>query len=184
MIILRPATVTDIPQLKAWDRELHVISATTDDPDADEAHEGVTWEGEIALQSEVYRYFVADLDNRPIGAILIIDPHREPTQYWGACEPNLRALDIWIGGADDLGKGYGQIMMREAFKICFADPAVTGILIDPLASNLRAHAFYQRLGFQPVGRRLFHEGDVCLVHHLNRADWRALFPGDEPCPKS
>ncbi|MEL6831284.1 MAG: GNAT family N-acetyltransferase, partial [Pseudomonadota bacterium] len=33
------------------------------------------------------------------------------------------------------------------------------------------HRFYQRLGFRPIGRRMF-EDDDCLVHRLDRADWR------------
>ena len=49
---------------------------------------------------------------------------------------------------------------------------VEAILIDPLNSNTDAHRFYQRLGFRPIGRRLFDEDDDCLVHRLDRADWR------------
>ena len=41
----------------------------------------------------------------------IIDPLAEPTHYWGEVEPNLRALDIWIGEKDALGRGYGTAMM-------------------------------------------------------------------------
>jgi aminoglycoside 6'-N-acetyltransferase len=178
MITLRPATEADIPMLKAWDLESHVIAATTDDPDADEAHEGVAWEDEIAMQSDVYRYFIAESEGRAIGAMQIIDPHLEPTHYWGDCAPHQRALDIWIGAADDLGKGFGAQMMRTALALCFADDRVTGVLIDPLASNTRAHAFYQRLGFKPIERRVFNEEDDCLVHHLSRADWRAHVHGD------
>lgn len=173
MLTLRPATEADIPVLKAWDREPHVISATTDDEDAEEAFEGTTWEHEIALQSDVYRYFIAELDGRPIGAMQICDPHLEPTHYWGEIEPNLRALDIWIGPAEMLGKGYGEQMMRQAIALCFADAEVEAIVIDPLASNTRAHKFYQRLGFKAQGRRLFHDEDDCLVMRLARADWEA-----------
>jgi aminoglycoside 6'-N-acetyltransferase len=61
-------------------------------------------------------------------------------------------------------------MMRLALTRCFADPRVTGIVIDPLASNERAHEFYRRLGFKPVGRRRFGDDD-CLVHELTRRDW-------------
>jgi aminoglycoside 6'-N-acetyltransferase len=177
-ITLRPATVDDIAMLKAWDREPHVIASTTDDPDADEAHEGVTWEDEIAMQSGVYWYMIAELDGRPIGALQFIDPHLEPTHYWGEIEPALRAIDIWIGPADMLGKGYGDAMMRSAIALCFADPEVEAIVIDPLASNTRAHRFYQRFGFKPQGLRLFNHEDACLVHRLTRADWRLIESGD------
>ena len=106
------------------------------------------------------------------------DPHLEPTQYWGEIEPDLRALDIWIGEADARGKGHGEMMMRLAFVRCFSDPLVTAIIIDPLASNARAHKFYQRLGFVPTHRQVFHEEDDCLVHRLTRADWLARNQGD------
>ena len=172
MIVLRPATLADAATLKAWDKEPHVISATTDEPDAATAHDDMSWEDELADQSDLSRYYIAELDGRPIGAMQIIDPHLEPTHYWGEIAPNLRALDIWIGAAADLGKGYGEEMMRQALALCFADASVTAVVIDPLASNTRAHKFYQRLGFVPVGRRLFHDESDCLVHELTRAAWR------------
>jgi aminoglycoside 6'-N-acetyltransferase len=70
-------------------------------------------------------------------------------------------------------------MMRLALQLCFAEPDVTAIIIDPLASNTRAHKFYQRIGFQPVGlQRLGDDDDDCLVHRISRAEWRNQFPGD------
>jgi aminoglycoside 6'-N-acetyltransferase len=172
VIVLRPATLDDAPILKTWDREPHVISATTDDPDADTAFAGIAWEDELVGQSDLRRYYIADLDGRPIGAMQIIDPHLEPTHYWGEVAPNQRAVDIWIGVASELGKGHGEAMMRQALAMCFADSAVTAIVIDPLASNTRAHKFYRRVGFRPLGRRMFGDDD-CLVHELTRADWIA-----------
>ena len=169
---LRPATRADAVILMAWDKEPHVIGATTDDPDAKTAFEGIVWEDELAAQSEVSRYYIGERDGRPIGAMQIIDPHLEPTRYWGDVAPNLRALDIWIGDASDLGKGYGEQMMRQALDLCFADANVTAVIIDPLASNSRAHKFYRRLGFVPIGRRLFNDEDDCLVHELAREAWR------------
>ena len=102
----------------------------------------------------------------------IIDPQLEPTHYWGDVEPNLRALDIWIGETDALGHGYGTQMMTQVIDDAFADPSVTAIIIDPLNSNTDAHRFYQRLGFRVIGRRTFDDDD-CLVHRLDRADWEA-----------
>ena len=175
MITLRPATLADAALLAAWDREPHVIAATTDDDDAGTAHGDMSWEEELAGQSDLSYHVIAELDGRPIGVMQIIDPELEPTHYWGGMPPNLRALDIWIGPADALGKGYGEEMMRQAFALCFVDPKVTAIVIDPLASNERAHKFYQRLGFVPVGRRLFHDEDDCLVHELTRETWQRKY---------
>lgn len=174
-IVLRPMALSDVPLLDVWDRQPHVIAATSDDPDQTKAFGDTSWADELALVSDDYRYFMAELDGRPIGAMQIIDPHTETTHYWGDIEPNLRAIDIWIGAAQDLGKGYGEIMMRQAFRLCFGEPPVTAIVIDPLASNVRACRFYQRLGFVPEGRRMFGEDD-CLVHRLTREAWKERFP--------
>ncbi|MGE0629119.1 MAG: GNAT family N-acetyltransferase [Hyphomicrobiaceae bacterium] len=176
-IALRPMSLADVPQLDLWDRQPHVMAATSDDPDQPKAFGDTYWPDELALVRPDYQYFIAELDGRPIGAMQIIDPHTEETHYWGEIEPNLRAIDIWIGAAGDLGRGYGEAMMRRAFQMCFAEPAVIAIVIDPLASNTRAHKFYRRLGFVPEGRRMFGDDD-CLVHRLTRATWRERFPND------
>ena len=169
---LRPATPDDANLLAAWDREPHVIACSTDDPEAEVAFGGIDWREELAEQSAISFYRIAEVGGRPIGVMQIIDPHLEPTHYWGEIEPGLRALDIWIGPKDALGRGWGTEMMRQALDACFVDPQVHGVVIDPLASNADAHRFYQRLGFRPEGRRMFGDDD-CLVHQLTRADWEA-----------
>lgn len=176
-VALRPATTADIALLERWDREPHVITATHSDAAAAETDDFDAAEDlELAdtLGPDVWQLLIAEVDGRPIGAIRIIDPAREPTHYWGDdVEPNLRALDIWIGERDALGKGYGTEMMRQAIERLFADPAATEIVIDPLASNTAAHRFYRRLGFEDVGRRRF-DGSDCLVMRLDRARWEAV----------
>lgn len=167
---LRPATPADAVLLAEWDLEPHVIACSTDDPEADVAFGGIQWREELEDQSDVSHYRIAVAGGRPIGVMQIIDPHLEPTRYWGDIEPNLRAMDIWIGPKDALNRGYGTQMMTLALDDAFADPAVTAIVIDPLNTNTDAHRFYQRLGFEVVGRRMFDEDD-CLVHRLSRETW-------------
>lgn len=169
--------LSDVPVLEHWDQQAHVISATSDDPEATKAFGDTYWPDELALVAPDYQYLMAERDGRPIGAMQIIDPHTESTHYWGNIEPNLRAIDIWIGSPEDLGKGYGEAMMRQAFQLCFSEPTVTAIVIDPLYSNKRACKFYQRLGFVAEQRRIF-EDDDCLVHRLTRAAWKDRFPFD------
>lgn len=171
-VTLRPATLGDVPTLRVWDRQPHVIACSTDDPEAETAFDGIDWAEEIAAATPDSFYLIAELNGRPIGAMQSIDPATEPTHYWGEIEPNLRALDIWIGPPDALDQGHGAAMMIQAIDACFAEPEVTAIVIDPLASNTGAHRFYRRLGFRAEGRRMFGEDD-CLVHRLARADWEA-----------
>lgn len=160
MLNLRPATSADLELLQHWDEQPHILES---DPNDDWG-----WEIELARNPDWRKQLIAEVDDRPIGFIQIIDPAREDSHYWGDIAPNLRAIDIWIGEAAYLGKGYGTRMMQLAIAQCFADPLVTAILIDPLASNTRAHRFYERLGFQFIEPRWFGQDD-CFVYRLNRA---------------
>lgn len=169
-LVIRVATAADVPVLERWDVDPDVIACTSDDPNAEQAFDGAIWPDEIAANSDVSCYYIVELAGRPIAGMQVIDPHLEPTHYWGEMEPNRRAIDIWIGDSGDRNNGHGGRMMRAVIERCFADPAVTAIVIDPLNSNRNAHRFYQRLGFKIVGRRFF-EADDCLVHRLDRADW-------------
>lgn len=159
---LRPATPDDLELLRYWDQQPHVVAA---DPNDDWA-----WEVELGRTPDWREQLIAEIDDRPIGFMQIIDPAREETRYWGDAPAGLRAIDIWIGERNDLGKGYGSQMMRLALHRCFAEEDVTAVLIDPLAGNTRAHRFYERLGFRRIERRRFGEDD-CFVYRLERTDW-------------
>ena len=99
--------------------------------------------------------------------VQIIDPHRETDHYWGDVAENLRAIDIWIGEVEYLGQGHGSVMMATALEFCYSDPDVTGVLIDPLASNARARKFYEQMGFEFVEYRTFGT-DYCAVYQHTR----------------
>lgn len=162
-IRLRAACIGDIPLLRRWDDEPHIVAISGEGG-------GWDWESEIGQDVAWSAMLIAELDGRPIGFVQIIDPAEEETGYWGDCEANLRAIDIWIGEPDCLGKGYGTQMMRQALEMCFVQPQVRAVLIDPLASNERAIRFYGTMGFVPVGRRMFADDD-CLVMRLERAKY-------------
>jgi aminoglycoside 6'-N-acetyltransferase len=61
--------------------------------------------------------------------------------------------------------------MNLVLRRCFADPPVFAVLIDPLAGNVGAHRFYERLGFRFIERRRFGDDD-CFVYRLDRTDYR------------
>ena len=174
MVILRPATLADLELLRHWDKQPHIIAS---DPNDDWG-----WEVELDRTPDWRSQLIAEIKGRPIGYVEIIDPAREEDHYWGVVPANLRAIDIWIGEAADLNKGYGTQMMQLSLSRCFADPQVTAVLVDPLASNTRAHRFYERLGFRFVEHRRFGEDD-CAIYRLHRADWQpeASLPGSSDC---
>jgi aminoglycoside 6'-N-acetyltransferase len=159
VVSLRPATPEDIDLLRHWDEQPHVIAAKGD--------EDWQWQAELARQPPWREQLIAEVDGRPIGFLQIIDPARDESRYWGCVSEGRRAIDIWIGDQDDLGRGYGTRMMKLAIERCFSDPTVTALLVDPLDCNQRAHRFYERIGFEYVVCRRFGE-DSCFVYRLMR----------------
>ncbi|OQW31469.1 MAG: acetyltransferase [Nitrospira sp. SG-bin1] len=158
-IILRPVTLADLVLLRHWDAQPHIVAA--------KGNEDWEWEKELTKSPDWREQLIAEVDSRPIGYVEIIDPAREESHYWGDVPSALRAIDIWVGEERDLGKSYGTQMMQLALARCFADATVTAVLVDPLASNLRSHRFYERLGFQCIERRCFGLDDCC-VYRLDR----------------
>ena len=161
-IVLRDATLDDLPVLRHWDEQPHNIES---DPNDD-----WNWETELSRKPYWREQLIAEFNGRPIGFVQIIDPAAEETHYWGDVPTGYRAIDIWIGEKQDLGKGYGTEMMWLAIVRCFESENVNAILIDPLKTNTRAHRFYERLGFRLVEERKFGE-DECVVYRFDRKDW-------------
>ncbi len=165
MLILRQATYNDLKLLQHWDEQPHVIAS---DPNDD-----WDWEYELKREPEWREQLIAIVDNIPIGFIQIIDPAKEETHYWGEIEDGKRAIDIWIGEASYLGKGFGTEMMKLALNRCFQDATVKAVVIDPLSTNTKAINFYKRIGFQFVEQRNFDE-DCCEVYSIDRAAWKEI----------
>ena len=168
MIGLRTATLADAPLLQHWDEQPHVLAS---DPNDD-----WQWQQELGRDTDWREQLIAEHDGRAIGFIQIIHATEEDSHYWGEIAAGVYAIDIWIGEAPDLGKGYGTQMMQLALGRCFARPDVHTVVIDPLVSNVRAHRFYERLGFQFVAERQFGV-DRCRVYELRRSDFRQRYGG-------
>ncbi|MEM9534001.1 MAG: GNAT family N-acetyltransferase [Pseudomonadota bacterium] len=161
-VTLRPATPADQPLLERWDREPHVREAGIED-----------WPWAEELVAAPWREsFIAQLAGEPFGFLQIMDPAGDPGQYWGNVGAGFGAIDLWIGDPQRLGQGYGSQMLKQALALSFARDGVQAVLLDPLASNVRAHRFYRRFGFRFVEERWFDE-DRCCVFRLDRADWEA-----------
>ena len=161
---LRHAKLDDLETLQYWDTKNHVKTALG-------KYDLFNWKKELAHDAEWKELLIAQEDNRDIGFIQIIDPKLEETHYWGEVESNLRAIDIWIGEEDDIGKGFGTKMMQHAISKCFSNVDVIGVLVDPRVDNTRACRFYEKLGFELVERRMFDKDD-CYVYRLDRASWK------------
>lgn len=139
------------------------MSRPSDDPGATVAFD-CDWAGDLRSRTSS-RVYIGELDGRPIGAMQIIDPHREATHYWGDIEPNLRALDIWIGAAADRRTSHGRnrgggVSARPPGRRLFS-LRISGILAVP---------HYKTTGSCMTNRRDFMQGSLA-------ASLLALSPG-------
>jgi hypothetical protein len=131
---LRESTVEDVPLLKKWD-EQDYIRAASGDEDYDDwnweyelsRNPPPTWRRQrLAIIHEDEgddEEKIERIPPTPIGVVQIIDPLEEESRYWWTreeesvdsgcvckeipCEANLRAIDVWIGDPNNVGRGFG-----------------------------------------------------------------------------
>lgn len=161
--ILRPAKRADAALLDKWQQAAHVKAAL---PDLD-----WNWPEQLTDIPEWIEYFIAEHAGKPVGFLEILDPKKETWNYWNVEEDHLRAIDIWIGEEQWLGRGIGSLMMKQALEKCFAHREVKAIILDVLETNQRVIPFYQRLGFRHTHTAIL-AGHRCLIHRLDRNDWK------------
>lgn len=160
-LTLRRAIATDAPLLHRWDKDPDVeFSGGADD--------SYDWDVELVRDVQWREIFMAELDGIAVGVVVLIDALREESHYWGHdVEPGAWAIDIWIGDEKNRSRGLGTIMMQKSLDRCFQVHRAPVVLIDPLASNLRAIDFYKRIGFAVEAPRRFGEDD-CLVMSIRK----------------
>jgi aminoglycoside 6'-N-acetyltransferase len=98
-VTLRNATLADLDRIEAWDKKEHMQASI-----GDYEFNDWNWKQELPRNPSWRFQLIAEAgDGVPIGFVQIIDALEEETHYWGLdCEPNLRAIDIWIGEEDCL----------------------------------------------------------------------------------
>jgi len=159
-IAMRRATNGDIDLLRCWEHADHVAPVIGTGPG---------WEWETEINVDWQEVWVCEVDDSPIGVVILLDAAGEPCHYWDTeterVSPTTFAIDIWIGVQDAIGRGYGTAMMQHAIARAFDVHGALRIVIDPLITNERAISFYRSLGFVEVGPRRFGNDD-CLVLEL------------------
>jgi aminoglycoside 6'-N-acetyltransferase len=152
MYEFRPMTAIDLPLVRRWLGEPHVVR----------------WWGEPDQQFDLVKgdldepamdQFIVAHDARPFGYLQCYDP-----MSWDNClgpQPvGTRGIDQFIGEADMLDCGHGSVFIRS-----FVDRLLTAgrprIVTDPDPANARAIRAYEKVGFRkdrlidtPAGRTL------------------------------
>ncbi len=96
--------------------------------------------------------YIVYFDEQPIGYIEYYLANKVGGGWWLDQPAGVYGIDVFIGGAEILGKGYGSIFLRKFVDFLIAKPEVKKIIIDPAVDNNRAIRCYEKVGFSPVGQ--------------------------------
>jgi aminoglycoside 6'-N-acetyltransferase len=112
-----------------------------------------------AVEDSEHDPFIACINGRPIAYIQAWWPTKHPDFSWQhSLSATTRGIDITIGNAADLGRGYGPLIIKHFAAKLFAE-GTTRLIIDPDKTNSRAVKAYQKAGFSPFHE---HEGDLLM----------------------
>ncbi len=95
-------------------------------------------------------HWLALLSGRPVAWLIVsrldgTEPRYGAVRFVG---DRVRSLDVFIGDADDLGRGYGTALISEFLERCMPD--ASDVVIDPEATNPCALHVYRKVGFRMV----------------------------------
>ncbi len=122
------------------------------------AHEALLWQEFLQFRDEIKNYFgsgnefLVVSNGYPFAYIRYYDAHLWPDGF-GNVEPEGRyGIDLYIGDAEYLGKGYGTALLRQFIKKIIQDQKELGLpikqlVIAPEIANNAAIKTYLKVGF-------------------------------------
>jgi aminoglycoside 6'-N-acetyltransferase len=151
--VFRPMSAADLPLVRRWLAQPHVVQWWGD---SDEQFELVRGD----LDHPAMDQFIVATAGRPFAYLQCYDPTAWPDNGFGSLPPGSRGVDQFIGEADMIGRGHGSALIRM-----FVDGVLTAgaprVITDPDPGNGRAIRAYEKAGFRaerlidtPDGRAL------------------------------
>jgi aminoglycoside 6'-N-acetyltransferase len=137
--VFRPMTAADLPQVKRWLAEPHVVQWWGDTHQQFELVSG-------DLEVEAMDQFIVAIDDRPFGYIQCYDPEVWPDNGLGEHPSGTRGIDQFIGEPDMVDRGHGSTFIRAFIERILADGAPR-VITDPDPDNARAIRAYEKAGF-------------------------------------
>ncbi|WP_300009851.1 GNAT family N-acetyltransferase [uncultured Roseobacter sp.] len=136
----RRATLEDLPVLKAWRSNPHVLE-WWDSDDLDD-------EKDLA-DPRVARWIVSFIE-RPFAFMQDYTVHGWKSHHFASLPKGSRGIDQYIGDPEMVGIGHGSAFIETRMQALF-DEGAHVIATDPHPDNERAIAVYKKLGFKPSG---------------------------------
>jgi aminoglycoside 6'-N-acetyltransferase len=137
--LFRPMTMADLPLVKRWLAEPHVMRWWGD---TSEQFELVS--GDLAV--EAMAQFIVTMNDRPFGYLQCYDPEVWPDNGLGTHPKGPRGVDQFIGELDMVDHGHGSAFIRAFIERLLASGAPR-VITDPDPANARAIRAYEKAGF-------------------------------------
>jgi aminoglycoside 6'-N-acetyltransferase len=136
----RPMTAADLPLVKRWLAEPHVMQWWGDTYEQFELVSG-------DLEVEAMEQFIVATDDRPFGYIQCYDPEVWPDNGLGDHPRGTRGIDQFIGELAMVDRGHGSAFIRAFIDRLLASGAPR-VITDPDPANARAIRAYEKAGFR------------------------------------
>ena len=134
-----PMTAADLPLVKRWLAEPHVVQWWGNTYEQFELVSG-------DLEVEAMDQFIVATDDRPFGYIQCYDPEAWPDNGLGDHPKGTRGIDQFIGELAMVGRGHGSAFIRTFIDRLLASGAPR-VITDPDPANARAIRAYEKAGF-------------------------------------
>ena len=136
----QPMSAADLPMVKRWLAEPHVVQWWGDTYRQFELVSG-------DLEVETMDQYIVAADERPFGYIQCYDPMVWPANGLGEHPAGTRGSDQFIGEPDMVDRGHGSAFIR-AFVDGLLAAGLPRIITDPDPANARAIRAYEKAGFR------------------------------------
>jgi aminoglycoside 6'-N-acetyltransferase len=138
--VFRPMTTSDLPLVRRWLAEPHVVQWWGNTLEQFELVSG-------DLEVEAMEQFVVAINDCPFGYLQCYDPEVWPENGLGDHPRGTRGIDQFIGEQDMVDRGHGSAFIRTFIDRLLAAGAPR-VITDPDPANGRAIRAYEKAGFR------------------------------------
>jgi aminoglycoside 6'-N-acetyltransferase len=138
--VFRPMSKADLPLVKRWLAEPHVMQWWGDTYQQFEIISG-------DLEVEAMDQFIVATDDRPFGYLQCYNPEVWPDNGLGVHPRGTRGIDQFIGEPDMVDRGHGSAFIGSFVDRLLAAGA-SRVITDPDPANARAIRAYEKAGFR------------------------------------
>jgi RimJ/RimL family protein N-acetyltransferase len=160
-----PVTKEHLPLLRRWMSQPH-WQEWWGEPDTELGYIVAMIEGRDSTEPYLFQ-----VDERPVGYIQVwyvkphqVEPWTKDSPWLLELPPETVGVDLSIGEADDLAKGYGAAALSQ-FVGELRGRGHAEIIIDPDPANTRAVRAYLKAGFRPISHLEGRFDGILLMRH-------------------